>query len=566
MTALLFFVSLLLATDGANPQRPAEATYRISGVVVDAVTNASVPNAQVSIFVGNEETSIVAGDDGRFAFEGLKVGKYSLNATAQGYVREGYHQHGAFLTAIATGEGQDSEHLVFPLHPQAVIYGRITDERGEAVRRAQVELFTSDISRGSHAKFARAQTQTNDLGEYRFAHLLPGKYWVAVQARPWYAEMQLSQQKNRDPREAENAGIVSGSARRIVFSSSRNADFDPALDVVYPITFYPGVIDEDSSAELVLSAGEKEEADITLQAVRAVHLRVAVAPSEVGTSLGFGASQKAFGTFSFGLGVAYGQVSPDEYEVAGLLPGEVSLVVTTNKGNDEWTSRTIEADTATGRIEAFALPVTAKVSGRILLAGADLETKGGEVRLVSTTAARLVSTTQLQKDGTFQFAAVQPGTYRIGVNLHTGGYFVQKVSAKEAKTSGREITIANGNDVDMTITLGHGLGRVAGVAQLDGKPAPDLMVLLVPESGQEMEEHSRMDQSDSDGTFTLGGILPGEYILLAIKDGWDMEWAKPGVLRHYLQAGQKLSIGPNQSTKVTVSAQMRTDATGEKMK
>jgi hypothetical protein len=84
------------------------------------------------------------------------------------------------------------------------------------------------------------------------------------------------------------------------------------------------------------------------------------------------------------------------------------------------------------------------------------------------------------------------------------------------------------------------------------------MVLLVPESGQDMEEDSRMDESDSDGTFSLGGILPGDYVLLAIKDGWDLEWSNSDVLRPYLSTGQKMSIAANQSVKVTVSAQDRT--------
>jgi hypothetical protein len=85
-------------------------------------------------------------------------------------------------------------------------------------------------------------------------------------------------------------------------------------------------------------------------------------------------------------------------------------------------------------------------------------------------------------------------------------------------------------------------------------------VLLVPESGVEREEDSRMDQSESDGSFSLGGILPGDYVLLAIKDGWNLQWAKRGVLRPNLSAGQKLSIGVNQSIKVTVSAQGKTAA------
>jgi hypothetical protein len=536
------------------------AAYRISGVVVDALTNVPLAQAQLSISLGNEQISIVAGDDGRFAFEGLEAGKYALNATAPGYVHEGYNQHGPFLVAIATGNGQDSEHLVFRLHPQAVIYGRVTDEHGEAVRGAQVALFASDFSRGSQARFVRTQMQTNDLGEYRFAHLLPGKYYLAVQAHPWYAQTQLSMQK-RDS--VAPAGSASG-GRRSVFVPS--PDLDPALDVVYPITFYPSVTDERSCAELVLSPGEKEKADITLQAVPATHLRLTGVSNDEGTSFGVGAGQRVFGTYNFGLNAVSGQVSPGEYEVAGLPPGGVTLVVTTNKGN-EWTSRAVEADASPGaRIDTSEFQTTAKVSGRILLPGGGVEAVAGNVSLISTTPTAMPgATAPLQKDGIFHFPEVQPGTYRIQVNSPTVGYYVQKVSAKEAKAFGREITIVAGTDVDLTVALGQGQGRITGMVQLDGKPAAGVLVLLVPESGQEIEEDSRIDESDSDGTFSLGGIFPGEYVLLAINDGWDLEWAKPGVLRPYLPTAQKISVAPNQSVKVTVSVLGKTAATEKKL-
>ncbi|PYT80532.1 MAG: hypothetical protein DMG40_12305 [Acidobacteria bacterium] len=552
MTALLFTLTLLLPALGqGNSQPQAGGVYRIRGVVVDAVTNVPVARAQVSISLNNEQTNTVARDDGRFVFEGLAAGKYALSATAPGYLYEAYNQHGGFSVAIVTGKGQDTEHLLFRLHPQAVIYGRVTDEHGEAVRGAQVALFACDLTRGNHAIFSRAQTQTNDLGEYRFAHLPPDKYYLAVQARPWYAQSQLSSERH-------NAGVV-GSSARSVFLPGSGEDLDPALDVVYPVTFYPGVTDQSSSTEVVLTAGEKEEANITMQAVPAAHLRLTVPPGDAGTSFGVGASQRVFGAFSFGLDVVLGQVSPGEYEVAGLPPGELTLVVTTNKAN-EWTSRSIEVDSRSeGTINASELPATAKVSGRIFLAGASAEARGGSVSLVSTTATTLPgTTTQLHEDWTFSFPDIQAGTYRIQVYVHPGVYYVQKIVAKEAKTSGREITIAGGNDVDLTITLGQGEGQVTGVVQSDGKPAAGVMVLLVPKSGQEMEADSRLDESDSDGTFSLGEILPGDYVLLAIKDGWDLEWAKPGVLKPYLSAGQNLLIGANQSIKVTVSAQGKT--------
>src|SRR5215472_388081 len=559
MTALLFTWTLLSALAQANSEPQARAVYRIAGAVVDAVTNVPVAYAQVSISRDNEQASRVAGNDGRFVFEGLEAGKYSLSASATGYLQEAYNQHGAFSVAIVTGKGQDTEHLVFRLHPQAVISGRVTDEHGEAVRNAQVALFASDPMRGRHAKFLRAQTQTNDLGEYRLAHLPADRYYLAVQAQPWYAQPQLSAQMSQCVRRTENGGPS-------FFASGPGVGSDPILDVVYPITFYPGVTDESSSAGLVLSAGEKEEGNFTLQAVPATHLRLTGVNREGGTSFGVGAGQRVFGTFTFGVNEVFGQVAPGESEVAGLPPGELTIVLTTNKAN-EWISRSIEVDSRSqGTIDAAELPATAKVSGRVFLSRADAA-GGGSVSLMSTSAATLPgATTPLQADGTFNFSGIQPGTYRMQVNVPPGGHYVQKLVAKEAQISGREITITGGNDVDLTVTLGQGQGQVTGVVELDGKPAAGVMVLLVPKSGQEMEEDSRMDESDSDGTFTLAGILPGDYVLLAIKDGWDLEWSKSEVLRPYLSAGQKMSIAADQSVKVTVSAQESRAAMEQKLR
>lgn len=553
MTALFLLLALLSLNAQANSQRQIASGYRISGVVADALTNGPVVGAQVSISLGNDAATTTTGDDGRFVFAGLEPGKYVLNAAAPGYVREGYNQHGSFLVAIAVGDGQDSEHLIFRLHPQAAIYGRVTDERGEAVRGAQVMLIASDLTRGGRLKSVRAQMLTNDLGEYRFAHLNAGKYYLAVQANPWYAQPQLSSQAR------QSSGFVGSGTGSFV--SGINMDSDPVLDVVYPITFYPSVTDERSCAELTLGAGDQEQANISVHAVPAAHLYLTGLSQAEGRAFNVGATQKVFGTLNLGFGTISRQVSPGEYELAGLPPGQLTLVVMTNKDN-QWTSRTIEADSSLGgTLDASALQATALVSGQVLLPVGATEGTVGEVYLVGPgpSATSLPSANALlQKDGTFQFPGIQPGTYKIQVNFRVGGYFIQKVSAKNAEVSGQEITITSASDVNLTVTIAQGLSQVTGAVQLDEKPIAGVMVLLTPESGAEMEENSRMDESDSDGTFRLAGILPGDYILLAIKDGWDLDWAKPGELKPYLAAGQKLTIAPNQAAKVTVTAQVKT--------
>ena len=464
-----------------------------------------------------------------------------LSAIARGYVWEGFNQHGSYSSGIAVGSGLDSEHVIFRLHPQATITGRVTEEHGEAVRQAQVMLFGTESTSGRHARFVQAQMQTDDLGEYRFARLQAGKYYIAVIARPWYAQTGFSEVPQQ-----ENSNFRRNSGRM---------KSDPSLDVVYPITFYPGVTAESAAGELNLAAGEKEEADIHLQAVPAVHVRLTNLPVEGQDRVQIGANQKLFGSLDTGLGISYAQIAPGEYEVAGLPPGDVLLTVSEG-GNQEWRSRTIKANLSEGdTLNGAEAGAIVNVSGRVIFSGANARPVQAQVNLIngdnSSTSAKL------QKDGTFSFAPLQEGTYKIFINLAGGDEYIEKVSATGAKAFGREVTIAGAGDVQLSIKMGHGVGQVTGVAKIDGKATAGVMILLVPDSGQNLTEDSRLDQSDSDGTFALNGILPGKYLLLAIEDGWDIEWANWAVLKPYFEKAQVLQIAENDQKKVIVEVQRK---------
>jgi len=62
----------------------------------------------------------------------------------------------------------------------------------------------------------------------------------------------------------------------------------------------------------------------------------------------------------------------------------------------------------------------------------------------------------------------------------------------------------------------------------------------------------RRDQADSDGTFELNLVVPGRYTLMAIEDGWDLEWADPDVLQKYIASGESVQIAPNGKVEVKV--------------
>ena len=79
--------------------------------------------------------------------------------------------------------------------------------------------------------------------------------------------------------------------------------------------------------------------------------------------------------------------------------------------------------------------------------------------------------------------------------------------------------------------------------------------MLVPDNPALQSSRIRRDQSDSDGSFTLRQVLPGTYTLLALRNGWDVEWGNPETLKLYLAGGEKITVTTNQVANVKITAQ-----------
>jgi uncharacterized surface anchored protein len=101
-----------------------------------------------------------------------------------------------------------------------------------------------------------------------------------------------------------------------------------------------------------------------------------------------------------------------------------------------------------------------------------------------------------------------------------------------------------------------GGSKIEGVAMKDGQPFAGAMVLLVPKDASR-SSLLRRDQSDSDGTFSLTDIAPGQYTLIAIDDGRDLAYAENGALDVYQKSGRSLEIPPAGNAKFQVEVVSR---------
>jgi len=68
------------------------------------------------------------------------------------------------------------------------------------------------------------------------------------------------------------------------------------------------------------------------------------------------------------------------------------------------------------------------------------------------------------------------------------------------------------------------------------------MVVLVPKSSDSDAQLFRRDQSDQDGSFSLRSVIPGGYTVVAIENGWDLDWSRPGVIAQYAKHGQAVTV------------------------
>jgi hypothetical protein len=112
------------------------------------------------------------------------------------------------------------------------------------------------------------------------------------------------------------------------------------------------------------------------------------------------------------------------------------------------------------------------------------------------------------------------------VSVETGGVAKQdsRIQVKDRSLTYRVVLAAGATDVN-------------GFAKKDGKGMAGAMVVLVPKDAGANWALFRRDQSDSDGSFSLRNAIPGQYTVVAIEDGWGLEWSRPEVIGRYLSRG-----------------------------
>jgi 5-hydroxyisourate hydrolase-like protein (transthyretin family) len=510
-----------LATDAETAPLQATGPYRIAGRVVNEVTGEPVRRATVAA-LAEEDREIVRSAqtdaDGRFSIERLPAGKYPLTASKRGFRAAFYDEHDEFNSAIVTGEGQNTVNLEFRLAPGAVLHGVVTADGGDAAENASVILF----KREGDAAQPQGQGEikevdgatTDDTGAYEFTNLAAGEYFVAVTTSPWYA-----------------MHPPIGSAHR------NEGNESSSLDVAYPVTFFDSTNDEASATPVVLAAGSREQADITLHAVPALHLQVAAPFKANGAAMArpelrqliFGvqiSAESAGFIDAMQSGVAeFNGVAPGRYELVQGDPARISQL-------DATTSQSVDPNVGTPAVS---------VSGLLRSSSGAALPENVTVLLEPVGVTRATIPTNAHK-GKFKFDAVPAGTWSVWASTQGNNLPVVSVTTTETAVAGNQFTVKD-RSLSVVANVSQSLTRVEGFARKGGKGLAGAMIVLVPRQPSAYRALVRRDQSDSDGSFSLRDVPAGQYTVIAIEDGWKLDWTRRDNLARFFAGGAAVTVG-----------------------
>jgi len=518
---VVFFCSVFAPMGSAETTQIPSGPFRIAGIVVNGKGGNPLSRCRVTISEAKNPQSlrfVISGDDGRFEFH-VPAGKYTLEGAKRGFITAFYNQHDQFSSAIVTGADLDTENLVLRLPANAVLTGHVLDEFGEPVRDAQISVYREEHTLGISRTSLYRGASTDDQGRWEVTPLDEGTYFVSAKASPWYAVHPVLSAEGRT-----NAPV----------------QVDSSLDVAYPLTYYGDATEADDATPIPVRGGDRLEADIHMNPVPALHFVLHVPQGGNFPVL----YKPTFNDTEQAEGHSIESVGPGVYELSGIAAGRYTVRMPETNGH---TSEPIEVNlNGGGELDVSAAKATSQIKATTQLAGAGSLPEDLQITLRSS-KGRTVRV-QVDAKGDANFSDIPAGKYDVLAGSPTERFSVVRIVSEAGAISGHTVNVPVGASLTLALSIAEGSVSVEGFAKRNGKPVGGVMIVLVPKNAEGDYDRFRRDESDLDGSFLLKDVIPGSYTVIAIENGWDLEWAESAVVAQYLKRGQNVEVG-NGSTK-----------------
>jgi protocatechuate 3,4-dioxygenase beta subunit len=456
----------------------------------------------------NRPRTTVTAADGRFEFNEIPPGAYAVSFDAS--FTRGTHLDQSFGQAappdplkpgrraspIEVRDGHTQENVDVALWRAFAIEGRVVDDDGEPIAQADVNVSQWDSP--SSMSMGRPRI-TDDRGMFRLFGLRPGQYRICADAELHFG---LSQDgRDKLVRTCYPSAVSDGDAQPVVLSSGDIGPIEIRLqrNHTYQIT---GIAIDSSGAVA-------SDAEVQL---------VAVTPT--------GRSSSSI------------EVKPDGHFLASSVrPGNYAIQVSIGNwhpGNRE-DKRDREMGYVPVRVDAadvdgvvVATSKAAKVAGRIVFEGGVPDHRTLKLMIMSTPDEQ-------PGGGGMMFVPQSPATVRDDMSFELDdlfgpqllmvvgaphGWIVKSVKYRGDDVTDRGIEFRSSSDprlLEVTLTNQTAIvtGRVLGD---DGRESSDAFVVLLPADVSRWRPFPGLPviTPKADGTFAIGPVRAGEYIVAAV--------------------------------------------------
>ena len=497
-----------------------------------------------------EPRNTMTAPDGRFEFKQVPAGAYIVSFSAS--MSRGTHLDQSFGEAgpgdpwkpskrvppLELRDGETRENVDVALWPAVAVEGRVVDDAGEPIANADVHISQWD---GPSSMSMGRPRVTDDRGMFRFFGLRPGHYRICAD----------------------------GEAR-----------FGPSEDARDKLirTCYPSAVSDSDAHPVIASAGEVGSIEIRLQRNRTYRIS-GVAIDSSGTRIPSPnvslVTVTPTGASSSSSSI---QVKSDgEFIVSGVTPGDYAIQVgigswrfgnPEDKGDREMGYMPLRVDAADVDGLVVATSKAAKVAGRIVF-------DGGVPEQGTAKLSVMARPDELAGRGRMMFGPQSPAPVREDMSFELEGLFgpqllmvmgaprgwiVKSVTYRGDDVTDTAVEFRSSSDprlleVSMTNHGAFVTGRVLGD---NGKESPNASVVLLPADVSRWRPFPGLPAIPprADGTFTIGPLRAGEYIVAAVT-GMSMTKlfepsARAAIAERIAKDGERITLIENEKHSIDV--------------
>ncbi len=482
--------------------------YSVQGTVVNSVTGTPIARALVNLGVQGERMGM-SDSNGVFHLEGVPEGQARLTAERPGFFPS---DPAGRLVPI----NSDVDGLVISLSPQAVISGRIASMQNVPIEDLPVHLYRRIYVNGRAQWQMASMVTSDDDGQFRIGDLQAGSYCLSAGPENW---------KQRAP----------GSRPR-----------------GYAQVFYPNAADLASASVISVSAGQQVEADLSLTQEPLFEISGQVTGVPPGLDAGVELRN------SSGDPLPIQQMHAERHDFSTYVPAGRYVLKAFVINETLALQGTVPLNVA-ANVAGIQVPLAPRSA---IPVNVRTESGGGNsireaspnvsVMLMPTANSSNISQAWAQpvggRRGSLEINGAEPGTYSVEITAY-GKYVVSATSGTTDLLRDDLTVSADGSAEPIEIVLGSDGGEVSGNVKLPDR-ANGVTVLLVPEHGAAGQVKSAPTQSS--GEFQFEQVRPGDYYLLALDHGDDLEYQNPDVLGAYLSSATRVTVAPKQQAQATL--------------